>query len=118
MRTVIGLGIFVGTGQCNANCEHCAGTPHRKNAHKFDGEIDKELIEDVIRKCYSSGAKYISLTSSGEPTLSPGSVTKVLELIKNYEFVKYDKINLYTNGIVIGSDLNFCKKYFVISNSL
>ena len=49
MRTVIGLGIFVGTGQCNANCEHCAGTPHRKNAHKFDGEIDKELIEDVIK---------------------------------------------------------------------
>jgi MoaA/NifB/PqqE/SkfB family radical SAM enzyme len=113
MAKVNSLGVFVGTGKCNARCEHCAGIIHRKYAPKEDGLVDSDLIYKTIKNCYEQGARSLSLTSSGEPTLSPLSVTKVLELINSAknQGIEYSPINLYSNGIRIGEDKDFCEKY-------
>jgi wyosine [tRNA(Phe)-imidazoG37] synthetase (radical SAM superfamily) len=107
------LSLFIGTGQCNANCAHCAGVPLRKSAPLKDGIVDKDLIYETIKRCHKQGARYLSISSGGEPTLSPLSVTKTLELI--YECrrkgIKFSPINLYSNGIRIGQDKNFADKY-------
>ncbi len=108
-----GLSLFVGTGQCNANCAHCAGKIHRKYAPRQDGILDENLINKILRSSYAKGARSLSISSSGEPTLSPKSVTKALELIDSCrkEGMDYSQINLYTNGIRIGSDLRFCQRH-------
>ena len=105
--------IFVGTGDCNANCPHCAGRIHRKSAPKRDGIIDERLITKTIRTCCERGARYLSISGSGEPTLSPQSVTKVLEIVHRCkkEGIEFSPINLYSNGIRIGKDKPFTEKY-------
>ncbi|MFH1308003.1 MAG: radical SAM protein [archaeon] len=107
------LSLFVGTADCNARCKHCAGFPLRKYAPKEDGIIDEKLIEKTVRNCYSKGARYLSISSSGEPTLSPLAITKVMKLVHKLEKegIKFSPINLYSNGIRIGEDRSFCKKY-------
>jgi wyosine [tRNA(Phe)-imidazoG37] synthetase (radical SAM superfamily) len=107
------LALFVGTGECNAHCAHCAGKVHRKYAPKEDGIIDKELIYHTLKECYAQGARYLSLSGSGEPTLSPLSVTKALDLVHDCrkEGIEYSKIHLYSNGIRIGEDRDFCDAY-------
>ncbi len=114
------VSIFVGTGNCNAHCPHCAGRIHRKYAPKEDGIINEDLIRKTLRECYSKGARSLSISSSGEPTLSPISVTKVLQLIYNLkeEGINFNKINLYSNGIIIGNDEEFCDKYLSLWKSL
>ena len=113
MHEINSLGIFIGTGFCNGRCKHCAGVPLRKYAPKNDGLIDKELISRTIIDCYKKGARSITISSSGEPTLSPLAVTKLLYLLKelNNENIVFDKINLYTNGIRIGIDKKFSDEY-------
>jgi len=110
------IALFVGTGDCNAHCTHCAGLIHRKYAPKKDGLIDEELITQTLIDCYYKGAKHISITSSGEPTLSPKAVSKVFEIIDNYAKVGivYSPINLYSNGIRIGEDKEFCDQYLPV----
>ncbi len=107
------LSLFVGTGECNAYCAHCAGAPLRKYAPTEDGIIDQELIYRTIKKCYEQGARSLSISSSGEPTLSPVAVTKVLQLIHKCrnEKIEFSPINLYSNGIRIGTDKDFCDTY-------
>jgi MoaA/NifB/PqqE/SkfB family radical SAM enzyme len=86
---------------------------HRKYAPKEDGVIDESLIYRTIRDCYARGARYLSISSSGEPTLSPISVTKVLDIIQGCrkEGIRYAPINLYSNGIRIGEDRDFCDTF-------
>lgn len=107
------LSLFVGTSECNAKCEHCAGIPLRKYAPKVDGIIDQDLIYKTIKNCYEQGARYLSISSSGEPTLSPLTVTRTLELIDGCrnEGIEFSPINLYSNGIRIGEDKTFCDTY-------
>lgn len=116
MNQINSLSIFVGTGQCNANCVHCAGKIHRKYAQKKDGVIDTDLIYETLKSCYEQGARSLSVSSSGEPTLSPLAVTKSLKLIYECkkEGIKYSPINLYSNGIVVGENKDFCDKYLPI----
>jgi len=111
--------LFLGTGDCNANCEHCAGVPLRKYAPKKDGIINRDLFYETIVNCYDKGARYLSLSSSGEPTLSPIAVTKTLELVKECEKegINFSPINLYSNGIRIGEDKKFCDKYLPLWKS-
>ncbi|MBI4980510.1 radical SAM protein [Candidatus Woesearchaeota archaeon] len=107
------LSLFVGTGQCNAHCAHCAGRAHRKYAPTEDGIINRDLIYNTIKSCYGQGARSLSISSSGEPTLSPLAVTTVLQLIHECrkEGIEYSPINLYSNGIRIGKDKKFCDTY-------
>ena len=102
------IALFVGTGKCNANCAHCAGSIHRKNMPKEDGIIDENLFYNTLKDSYENGARSLSLTSGGEPTLAPNSVTKTLDIAKNFD---YRKIKLYSNGIRIGKSSEFSETY-------
>jgi len=113
MYEVDSLAIFVGTSKCNARCAHCAGTIHRQYAPNEDGILNEDLIYKTIKNCYMKGARSLSLTGSGEPTLSPLSVTKVLELAYKLkkEGMEYSSIHMYSNGIQIGNSKNFSSRY-------
>lgn len=108
-----GISILVGTAQCNANCRECAGRQHRKSAPQKDGELDIARLKQVLRFCHARNCHYVTLTGCGEPTLSPISLTMALETIRQFALdgVKFDPVNLYTNGIRIGTDAQFCDKF-------
>lgn len=114
------VSIFVGTGRCNANCNHCAGLPLRKYAPKEDGVLNEALIERTLRACYEKGARSLSISSSGEPTLSPKSVTRVLEIAHGMrkEGINYQRASLYSNGIRIGEEENFSREYLSLWKEL
>lgn len=114
------LGLFIGTGECNANCKDCAGKVHRKFASKQDGIVDYNLIWKTLTECYAKGARSLSLTSSGEPTLSPHAVSGVLELVNQCagKGMKFSPVNLYSNGIRIGEDEEFCEHFLPYWKSL
>lgn len=108
-----GLGLFIGAGKCNANCRHCAGLIHRQSSPSEDGIINYLLIKNTIIKCHEQGARSLSISCSGEPTLSPVSVTATLKLINDLSAngYKYDRIHLYSNGIRTGNDSIFSEYY-------
>ncbi len=108
------IALFVGTGNCNANCGHCAGSIHRANMPKEDKVVDEELFYETLRYAYERGARSLSLTSGGEPTLAPNSVTRTLEIAQNFDFTK---IKLYTNGIRIGRSQKFSETYLPLWQS-
>ncbi|MBU1975157.1 MAG: radical SAM protein [Nanoarchaeota archaeon] len=108
------IALFVGTGKCNANCAHCAGSIHRENMPKEDRVINEELFYNTLKYAYERGARSLSLTSGGEPTLAPNSVTKTLDIAKNFDF---RKIKLYTNGIRIGRSIEFSGTYLPLWQS-
>jgi len=120
MNKLNSLSLFVGTSECNAKCSHCAGLPLRKYSPQNDGIINEELISKTIKDCYDKGARYLSISSSGEPTLSPFSVTKTLRILYNYknEGINFSPINLYSNGIRIGEDKKFCNTYLPLWKNL
>lgn len=99
------LGIFVGGPVCNAKCSMCAGVQHRKYA-PIDGAVDDKRMIEVLEFASRNGAKYVSISSSGEPTLFPDSVKRTLDLISKYEFTQ---VNLYSNGIRIAKEPDFIK---------
>lgn len=113
METLESLSLFVGTGECNGRCNHCAGKVHRKYAPKEDGVVNENLFYETLNSSYEQGARHLSLSSSGEPTLSPESVTKTLKLVHDLreEKIEYSPITLYSNGIRIGEDKEFCDTY-------
>ncbi len=107
------LALFVGMGTCNARCERCAGKIHRRYAPKRDGIVDEMLITQTLRSCFEDGARRLTITGSGEPTLSPRSVTKVLEIayILRDDGIVFSPIHMYSNGIIIGTSHGFCGMY-------
>lgn len=113
MENLESLSLFVGTGKCNASCAHCAGKIHREYAPLEDGVVDEKLIYKTLKTSYGRGAKSLSISSSGEPTLSPLSITKNFEIINKCkkEGIDYQKVNLYSNGIIIGKDKPFSDFY-------
>jgi len=116
MSKLKSLSLFVGTGECNAHCSHCAGAPLRKYAPKEDGIIEEKRIYRTLKECYVQGARYLSISSTGEPTLSPIAVTKTLGLVYSVgkEGMRFSSISLYSNGIRIGSDKAFCDLYLPV----
>jgi MoaA/NifB/PqqE/SkfB family radical SAM enzyme len=111
---------LVGNGNCNANCGFCAGKPLRKYAPKKDGQLDENLVRKTLADCFKRGASYLSLSSCGEPTLSPLSVTKVLDLVQECanQGMAYSPVNLYSNGIRIGEDKKFSETYLPVWKNL
>lgn len=120
MTKINSLGLFVGTSTCNAKCSHCAGLIHRQYAPKNDGQDNIELIQKTILSCWERGARSLSLSGSGEPTLSPQSITDILTYVNllSQQNKKFSKIHLYSNGIRIGNDIQFCEKHLPLWQSL
>jgi molybdenum cofactor biosynthesis enzyme MoaA len=111
------LSLFVGTGKCNANCSHCAGRPLRKYAPKHDGEVNENLILKTAKECYDKGARSLSLSGSGEPMLSPKSITKTLQIVQEAGLI-FNPINIYSNGIILGGGDDFSDMYLPLWRSL
>jgi len=114
VEKIDGISILVGTAECNARCHDCAGRQHRKNASEKDGEIDEARLREVLDYCLKRDCRYITLTGSGEPTLSPLSVTATLEVIKKHgrrRKENFAPINLYTNGIRLGTEPDFAGRF-------
>lgn len=108
------IALFVGTDKCNARCPHCAGLIHRANMPKEDKVSDEKLFYDTLKYAYERGSKALSLTSAGEPTLAPNSVSKTLDIAREFD---YTKIKLYTNGIRIGKSEKFSSFYLPLWHS-
>lgn len=114
------LSFFAGTGKCNAKCNHCAGKMHRKYAPKEDEIIDENLFYKTLRDGYMEGARSLSISSSGEPTLSPLAITKTIQIVDTLrrEGMNYEWVNLYSNGIRIGEDKKFGEEYLPLWKDL
>ena len=99
---IYSVSVVVGTAECNGNCSFCVGRYLRPHAQE-DGEIPRNL-DPALRLCSKYGGWSVSLTGSGEPTLSPNSVTNTLKRIDKLksEGVNFPFVNLFTNGIAIG----------------
>lgn len=119
-KKVTSVAILIGRGICNARCEHCAGEIHRLNAPHEDGVVDEKLIKTILRKCFLKGARSLSISGSGEPTLSPKAVTKTLKIAAGLreEGVDYSFIHLYSNGIRFGESEEFVSRYLPLWKSL
>ncbi len=107
METIYSVSIMVGSAECNARCGYCGGHGHRQDALS-SSEGTLRNLRTALLLCHKSlnGGWSISLTGSGEPTLSPVAVTKTLEGIDalRKEGVSFPTINLFTNGISIVND--------------
>lgn len=107
METIYSVSIMVGSAECNAKCNYCGGHSHRQDALPSN-EGTLRNLRTALLLCHKSynGGWSISLTGSGEPTLSPVAVTKTLEGIYDLrkEGISFPTINLFTNGISIVND--------------
>jgi len=110
IERIYSVSALIGDGSCNANCEFCAGKYLRPQANE-DGLYYRNL-ESAIKLSARYGGWSLSLTSSGEPTCNPDSITKALEVYKKCadQGAFFPNVNLFTNGLLFG-DKDFCKGY-------
>lgn len=110
IEKIYSVSALVGDGSCNANCDFCAGKYLRPQA-KEKPNYDKNL-ESAIKLSARYGGWSLSLTSSGEVTCDPCSLTKALEIYQKCakEGAYFPNVNLFTNGILF-ADENFCREY-------
>src|SRR3989304_9232835 len=101
---IYSVSVLVGSDQCNGNCSFCSGRYLRDQA-QADGDVPRNL-EAALRLSSKYGGWSVSITSSGEPTLSPNSITNVLKTMRDLrsEGVSFPFVNLFTNGITIADD--------------
>ena len=101
---IFSVSVVVGSNRCNAKCSFCGGRQHRASACGFDSSTyENEVgLRTALRLAKQMGAWTISLTGSGEPTLSPQQVSRVLKIVQ--EEGPFPIVQLFTNGIKIGGD--------------
>lgn len=111
IEKVYSVSALVGSGACNGQCAFCAGSYLRPQAEE-DNPLYWKNYEAAIKLCARYGGWSLSLTSSGEPTCSPGAVTKALEIYKKCadQGAYFPNVNLFTNGILFARD-SFCKEW-------
>ena len=110
IEKIYSVSALVGNGSCNGNCSFCAGK-YLRQQKKDESNYHKNL-EAAIKLSARYGGWSLSLTSSGEPTCDPNTVTKALEVYQKCakEGAYFPNVNLFTNGILFG-DSNFCEKH-------
>ncbi len=115
---IYSVSVLVGSNACNGNCSFCVGKYLRPDA-QIDGDIPRNL-DSALKLSSKYGGWSVSITSSGEPTLSPNSITNTLLRIRELgaEGVSFPFINLFTNGIAIGFDDKFRTKWLPLWKSL
>jgi MoaA/NifB/PqqE/SkfB family radical SAM enzyme len=111
IEKIYSVSALVGNGDCNANCNFCAGKYLRLQANNGK-ELYHKNLEAAIKLSARHGGWSLSLTSSGEPTCDPDSLTDALKVYKKCadQGAYFPNVNLFTNGILFG-DENFCNKY-------
>lgn len=110
IEKIYSVSALIGNGACNANCAFCAGKYLRKDAK--ENKLYDRNLEAAIKLSARYGGWSLSLTSSGEPSCNPDSVTSALEIYDKCasQGAYFPNVNLFTNGILFG-DREFCNKY-------
>jgi len=110
IEKIYSVSALVGGSACNANCDFCAGKYLRPQAK--ENQIYDKNLESAIKLSARYGGWSLSLTSSGEPTCDPSSLTRALEIYQKCakEGAYFPNVNLFTNGILFG-DKGFCEEY-------
>lgn len=103
---IYSVSALVGGPGCNGKCAFCAGSYLRPDAHK-DNPLYWKNYEAAIKLSARYGGWSLSLTSSGEPTIYPESVTKALEIYKKCadQGAFFPNVNLFTNGILLDNQI-------------
>lgn len=102
IEKIYSVSALIGNGVCNGNCSFCAGKYLRSQA-KYNPVYWKNYAS-AIMLCARYGGWSLSLTSSGEPTCDPKSITKALEVYNQcaQKGAYFPNVNLFTNGILFG----------------
>src|SRR5208282_4834268 len=112
IEKIYSVSALIGDETCNANCSFCAGKSLRSQANA-DSPLYWRNLEAAIKLSARYGGWSLSLTGSGEPTCSPWSITKALE-VYHYKCAQqgayFPNVNLFTNGILFG-DRKFCETW-------
>lgn len=110
IEKIYSVSAVIGNGACNGKCEFCAGKYLRPQAS--DSPLYWKNYASAIKLCARYGGWSLSLTSSGEPTVDPRSVTKALEVYSECaaQGAYMPNVNLFTNGILLG-DPAYCDKW-------
>jgi len=110
IEKIYSVSALIGNGSCNANCDFCAGKYLRPEAE--ENKDHSRSLEAAIKLSARYGGWSLSLTSSGEPTCDPDSLTRALEVYKKCadQGAYFPNVNLFTNGILFADD-NFCDEY-------
>ncbi len=100
--------IVTGTAACNAHCPFCV-SKMTATAVCRDDALDERKFNIACRivEQMRDGLVTVMLTGKGEPMLYPRQITKYLELID----FKFPLIELQTNGILIGENIENLKKW-------
>jgi pyruvate-formate lyase-activating enzyme len=117
IEKIYSVSILVGSGTCDAKCKHCAATYLRKDSNN---KGTTKNLKQALRLCRHYGGWSLSLTSTGEPTLSPNAITETLEAIYELrsEGTVFTNINLFTNGFEIARNPDFKNKWLPLWKSL
>lgn len=109
IEKIYSVSALIGDGRCNGKCEFCAAKSLRRHAFNHDSQLYWKNYESAIKLCARHGGWSLSLTSSGEPTVDPDSVTRALESYKKCadQGAYMPNVNLFTNGILLG-DNSYC----------
>jgi MoaA/NifB/PqqE/SkfB family radical SAM enzyme len=112
IEKIYSVSALIGNGKCNANCNFCAAKSLKKDAYLYDSPNFWRSYESAIKLSARYGGWSLSLTSTGEPTVDPNSVTKALQIYSKcaQEGAYMPFVNLFTNGIKL-CDSTFCKTY-------
>lgn len=110
IEKIYSVSAVIGNGACNGNCAFCAGNYLRSQAS--DSPLYWKNYASAIKLCARYGGWSLSLTSSGEPTCDPKSVTKALEIYSECaaQGAYMPNVNLFTNGILLGN-AEWCDKW-------
>lgn len=110
IEKIYSVSALVGDGRCNGNCGFCAGKIYRKEAGENDNYYKN--LEAAIKLSARYGGWSLSLTSSGEVTCDPDSLTRALGVYDKCakEGAYFPNVNLFSNGILFGNP-EFCEKY-------
>ncbi len=120
IEKIYSVSAVIGNGSCNGNCSFCSGkTLGRGKRDDVLHQTNLRNLEFAIKLSSKYGGWSLSLTSAGEPTCDPDSVTEALTVYKKCVSVGscFPNVNIFTNGILFG-DEKFCDKYLPIWKEL
>lgn len=117
IEKIYSVSALVGSGVCNGHCEFCAGEYLRPQAG--DSLLYWKNLEAAIKLSARYGGWSLSLTSSGEPTCDPTTLTKALTIYDKCakQGAYFPNVNLFSNGILF-ANADYCKKWLPVWKQL
>lgn len=120
IEKIYSVSAVISNGSCNGNCPFCSGkTLGRGKRNDILHMTNMRNLEFAIKLSAKYGGWSLSLTSAGEPTCDPESVTEALKVYQKCvsEGAYFPNVNMFTNGILFG-DETFCDKWLPIWKEL